>query len=134
MCNFANIGLIRAYTNLLRRDTGIPAEFRRWFTFTYCSPATNSEAYLLTILPGRGKIYLNDVPAQLRSLWRACGGDDNFGDTNEQQFFTSIGIAPEIEELVEDDWDDVVINIKPDNTSTTADDHSDSMEMDDKLS
>lgn len=136
LCNFANIGLVRAYTNLLWRDTGIPTQFRRWFTFTYCSPARNSEAYLLTILPGRGKIYLNDVPAQLRSLWHDCGGGDNFGATNQQQFFTSIGIARVIEELVEDDWDDLVIDIKPDNTSTgtAADDYSDdSMETEDKV-
>jgi hypothetical protein len=97
LCNFANAALVRAYTNLLWRDTGIPADCRRWFTFTYCSPATTSDAYLLTILPGRGKVQLNDVPAQLRSLWRQSGGDDNFGAPNEQEFFT----------IESDDSDDV---------------------------
>lgn len=138
LCNFANVGLIRAYTNLLWKDTGIPNECRRWFTFTYCSPARNSEAYLLTILPGRGKIYVNDVPAQIRSLWSDCGGDDNFGTKNQQQFFTSIGVAPVVEELVEDDWDDLTIEIKPDSTSTANvsgnnnaadDDSSESMDV-----
>jgi site-specific DNA-adenine methylase len=100
LCNFANAGLVRAYTNLLQRDSGIPDEYRRWFTFTYCSPATTSEAYLLTILPGRGKVQLNDVPAQLRALWRQCGGDDNFGAAYEQQFFN-------IESDESDEGDDV---------------------------
>jgi hypothetical protein len=50
LCNFANPGIVRAYSALLWDDTGIPQKFRRWFTYTYCSPARASEAYLLTIL------------------------------------------------------------------------------------
>ncbi|HZN73555.1 MAG TPA: DNA adenine methylase [Micromonosporaceae bacterium] len=108
LCNFANAGLVRAYTNLLWKDTGIPEDYRRWFTFTYCSPARTSEAYLLTILPGRGKQLLNDVPARLQYLWRDCGGDDNFGPPEKQQFFTSAKLSS-IEEPMDEDWDDIVI-------------------------
>src|ERR1022692_2233553 len=110
LCNFANASLVRAYTNLLWRDTGIPDEFRRWFTFTYCSPATSSQAYLLTILPGRGAVWTNDVPTQLQSLWRARGGDDNFGPPDHQDFFTKIGIrrGPIAEPTVQN-WNDIVI-------------------------
>jgi hypothetical protein len=112
LCNFANPGLVRAYAKLLWSDTGIPQQYRRWFTFTYCSPARLSEAYQLTILPGRGKLNVNDVPLQLRALWGRCRGDDNFDTTPAQQEYFNHGVtipqqtAPGIQ-----DWSDIVLQL-----------------------
>ncbi|HTU74888.1 MAG TPA: DNA adenine methylase [Trebonia sp.] len=113
LCNFANPGLVRAYSNLLWDDTGIPVEDRRWFTFTYCSPSTTSEAYQLTILPGRGKFYLNDVPATLRQLWRQCGGDDNFEPPGRQEYFNTIGRLPTLNTPLPQPLDQALVRILP---------------------
>jgi site-specific DNA-adenine methylase len=131
LCNFANAGLVRAYTDLLWSDTGIPPEFRRWFTFTYCSPATNSQAYLLTILPGRGKIYVNDVPAQLQVLWRNCGGDDNFGAVDTQEFFASARIKRQkVTEPMQQDFNDITITVVNDNIRAAEDDNDEVSSID----
>ena len=130
LCNFANPALVRAYSSLLWRDTGIPDQARRWFTFTYCSPATNSEAYQLTIAPGRGKFYLNDVPAVLRDLWRQCGGDDNFEAPAQQEYFNNIGLLHAFNAPVPQPFDEALIEILPENDEDDVSDSQD--EFDDE--
>lgn len=114
LCNFANPGIIRAYSALLWDDTGIPQKFRRWFTYTYCSPARASEAYLLTILPGRGKLQVNGVPEYLHAMWQRCAvGDDNFGEPEQQQFFFDVKVA-KAELPVRENWKQIKVEVKDD--------------------
>jgi site-specific DNA-adenine methylase len=121
LCNFANPGLIRAYSDMLWGDTGIPQKFRRWFTYTYCSPARTSEAYLLTILPGRGKLQVNDVPNYLHVMWQRCAADDdNFGEPEEQQYFWDVKVA-KAELPVRKDWDAIKTDVKQDKATVQPD-------------
>lgn len=79
LCNFANPVLIQVYQSLL------PKERRRLHTYTYCSPATLSEAYQLTILPGKSDKHVLKVPGMIREHWCKIGGDDNFDPNPKQQ-------------------------------------------------
>ncbi|MFF0411302.1 hypothetical protein ACFYUY_12730 [Kitasatospora sp. NPDC004745] len=81
LCNFANPGLIRAYSELVQN--GVATEDLKYFTYTYRSPSTTSEAYQLTILPGLGNANVTRVPTTLLPAWLACGGDD----VAQQEFF-----------------------------------------------
>ncbi|RPE27672.1 hypothetical protein EDD38_6958 [Kitasatospora cineracea] len=81
LCNFANPGLVRAYSELVQN--GVATEDLKYFTYTYRSPSTTSEAYQLTILPGLGNANVTRVPATLLPAWLACGGDD----LAQQEFF-----------------------------------------------
>ncbi|MGW4381198.1 hypothetical protein [Kitasatospora sp. NPDC004531] len=81
LCNFANPGLVQAYSGLVEND--VAAEDLKYFTYTYRSPSTTSEAYQLTILPGLGNANVTRVPTTLLPAWLACGGDD----LAQQEFF-----------------------------------------------
>lgn len=72
LCNFANPGLVLAYRELL---TGIPADSRRDFVYTYRSPSTASEAYQITILPGNN-VDFSGLPRQIWNGWTTAGGDN----------------------------------------------------------
>lgn len=75
LCNFANPGLVHAYQQLLPANL-VPGAQRRQYTFTYRSPATSSEAYQLTIVPGKGNAAVAAATLQLLAEWHDDGGDD----------------------------------------------------------
>jgi site-specific DNA-adenine methylase len=87
LCNFANPGLIQAYASLIRND--VAAEDRRNYTFTYRSPSTQSEAYLLTVLPGAWNPEITACPEAIMREWISVGGDNN---ATAEEFF-----APKME-------------------------------------
>ncbi len=65
LCNFANPILIEAYQRLM---TGLPSEEKRKLTFVYKSPATASEAYQLTIIPG-AQLSMAGIGQEICSSW-----------------------------------------------------------------
>ncbi len=74
LCNFANPGLVNAYQRLIGTD--VRAADHKLHTFTYRSPATTSEAYQLTVLPGARNRTVAAVPRQILAEWLHDGGDD----------------------------------------------------------
>jgi hypothetical protein len=82
LCNFANPALVTAYAQLIHNDVG--AQDLRWFTYTYRSPSTLSEAYQLTVLPGAWNTHVTQCPQTIMTDWLAVGGDNN---ATAQEFF-----------------------------------------------
>ncbi|HET9380102.1 MAG TPA: hypothetical protein VFP69_04650 [Streptomyces sp.] len=82
LCNFANPGLITAYSRLL--GDAVPAAQRRLFTYTYRSPSTVDQAYQLTVLPGVDNPRVTACPQAIMADWRRAGGDDN---ATAEEFF-----------------------------------------------
>ncbi|MCX4758398.1 hypothetical protein [Kitasatospora purpeofusca] len=74
LCNFANPGLVHAYQRLVAN--GVAARDLRNYTFTYRSPATTTEAYQLTVVPGAGNRAVTAGPRQILADWHQHGGDD----------------------------------------------------------
>ncbi|MFJ3793154.1 hypothetical protein [Kitasatospora sp. NPDC090091] len=74
LCNFANPGLVQAYARLLGPLPGGAAP--RHYTYTYRSPTTTSEAYQLTVLPGRGNRTVALSPKPILTDWVRAGGDN----------------------------------------------------------
>ncbi|MFJ9518100.1 hypothetical protein ACIRPK_07505 [Kitasatospora sp. NPDC101801] len=74
LCNFANPGLVHAYQRLVGNN--VTAGNLKYHTFTYRSPATTSEAYQLTVLPGAGNPTVTASPQRILADWRRHGGDD----------------------------------------------------------
>ncbi|MFJ9609561.1 DNA adenine methylase [Kitasatospora sp. NPDC101176] len=96
VCNFANPGLVQAYARLLGRlPDGAEA---RHYTYTYRSPTTTSEAYQLTLLPGRGNPAVALSPQRILADWVRAGGDDALNE----EFFRDTGVF-----AMEEDEDDV---------------------------
>jgi site-specific DNA-adenine methylase len=88
LCNFANPGLIQAYTRLVAEVVG--GTSLRHFTYAYRSPSTTTEAYLLTIVPGADALHVPLVPEMIREQWLEAGGDNNFdSDPGKQEFFAA---------------------------------------------
>lgn len=75
LCNFANPGLITAYSRLL--GDAVPPAQRRLFTYTYRSPSTVDQAYQLTVLPGAFDHRVAACPQAIMGDWARVGGDDN---------------------------------------------------------
>ncbi|MEU5363881.1 hypothetical protein ABZ354_10390 [Streptomyces sp. NPDC005925] len=82
LCNFANPGLITAYSRLL--GDAVPPAQRRLFTYTYRSPSTVDQAYQLTVLPGVLAPRVAACPQAIMADWRRAGGDDN---ADAEEFF-----------------------------------------------
>jgi site-specific DNA-adenine methylase len=89
LCNFANPGLVVAYSRLVAAVVG--DHNLRHYTYTYRSPSTTSEAYQLTVIPGKRDIVVPTVPDTIRHNWVAVGGDDNF-TVDRQEFFRPAGL------------------------------------------
>ncbi|MFJ4670074.1 hypothetical protein [Kitasatospora purpeofusca] len=76
LCNFANPGLVQAYQGLIEN---VAATEHKYFTFTYRSPATTSEAYQLTIVPGLRNGNVAALPRQILAEWHRSSGENVLG-------------------------------------------------------
>ncbi|MEV0194598.1 hypothetical protein AB0I39_39505 [Kitasatospora purpeofusca] len=90
LCNFANPGLVQAYQGLIEN---VAATEHKYFTFTYRSPSTTSEAYQLTIVPGLRNGNVAALPRQILADWQRHSGEDVLGG----EFFASHEVLDETE-------------------------------------
>ncbi|HEY9439831.1 MAG TPA: DNA adenine methylase [Streptomyces sp.] len=91
ICNFANPGLITAYSRLL--GDSVPPAQRRFYTYTYRSPSTVDQAYQLTVLPGALNARVAACPQAIMADWCRVGGDKT--DDDVEEFFVRKDVRTE---------------------------------------
>jgi len=98
LCNYANPSLVLAYRSLI--EIAVPQ--RRRYVFTYQSPATATEAYQLTIVPG-AKMDMGPAVDEIITRWKQFGGDDNSADALDQQAYFRTEYDSSEDELSDDE-------------------------------